>query len=35
VLDPAQRKLCKLIMREALAIHLGTKPLRSRELFKR
>lgn len=35
VLDLAQRKLCKLIMREALAIHLGTKPLRSRELFKR
>lgn len=34
-LDPAQRKLCKWIMREALAPHLGSKPLRSRELFKR
>ena len=35
VLGPAQRKLCKWIMREALAPHLGHKPLRSRELFKR
>lgn len=34
-LNPEQRKACKLIMREALAIHLGNKPLRSRELFRR
>lgn len=34
-LDTEQRKLCKKIMREALAPHLGSKPLRSRELFKR
>lgn len=34
-LDAEQRKLCKKIMREALAPHLGSKPLRSRELFKR
>lgn len=34
-LDSEQRKLCKKIMREALAPHLGGKPLRSRELFKR
>lgn len=34
-LNPSQRKACKLIMREALAVHLGNKPLRSRELFRR
>jgi len=34
-LTQSQRKACKLIMREALALHLGSKPLRSRELFRR
>lgn len=34
-LTQAQRKACKLIMREALTQHLGSKPLRSRELFRR
>lgn len=34
-LNPLQRKLCKWIMRTALAPHLGDKPLRSRDLFKR
>lgn len=35
LMSTAQRKLMKLIMRDALAPHLGGQPLRSRELFRR